>query len=992
MADRSAAPKKELRLALGLRGGVSLAVWIGGACAEIDELRRSTADGDGFWAELLGPSPYDRVVVDVMAGASAGGINGVVFSAAIHHGFEMSGMYDIWLEVGRIDTLRRDTPPWLSLLDGDGLFIPVLESRIRRIAATAGATAPEDLPPRPSALDLQLVTTLVEPVERPLPSPSDEQLIERRHTSRFHFRYDPGAAVPRDDLSGADATWRLAVAARATSSFPGAFEGSTVRSTRPAAFGTPAPLQPGPLADCRGVFSEGRGRDGATPTGSASAFDFVLTDGGIVDNIPLDKAIDAIVRAPADRATQRVLVYLHPTGPAPATAPGTAAPTDHDRRRQTSAVARGIVGARVQGESIAGDIADLDAHNSAVNLARSLRRATLDQLTSSTSTSIGTAAIAAARQAWPSYRAQRGAAESDELAQLLADPLTVLGDDPFPYAGDGATDDDRWRAPQARWTDEARNGLRGVASTAGHDALDAGFGPALLGAGVDAWYRVIGLLIEWARAIEPAGAGGGGTKARLYRLRSLVSEASRLQKLAWVVGAGLLEGDDPGPWVAGVRSFAERLLWVPSAVAEDAAGGADASGFLAEGCRRLQLLADGAAGHHALWALTVGTEAWGYVAAPPDGAGEPRSLDPAAGTTGLVDLGDVVARHVLDAVEDLRAAAAPLEWHQVNEPARLVHLVLARPGELATLDLLAALEVLCFPEYLLGSPGGDPIEFRRISAAAPTPLAPWFEALHRASIGVDPVRAICHIAPAMKLAGNELANFSAFLHETWRDNDWLWGRLDAVPTLVDLLLGGRADVDDAQRWALIGQRQRQIIAEHFKVQADQVDARVRDYRVGLETLNVPGHGDLPVTLSAMVSVAANVLKHNVPAPANAVAGPFGTAGRRVIARWLTPRGWPPSGSGGTAAAARPGPGRSRLPMIVAGLALVFAVAVTVAVIAADSIASLVVGAVIGIVAGPGLLAVVLWRHFGKVPTPPPRPSGAAAPGAAPRNGVHAASE
>jgi hypothetical protein len=27
----------ELRLALGMRGGVSLAVWIGGACAEIDD-------------------------------------------------------------------------------------------------------------------------------------------------------------------------------------------------------------------------------------------------------------------------------------------------------------------------------------------------------------------------------------------------------------------------------------------------------------------------------------------------------------------------------------------------------------------------------------------------------------------------------------------------------------------------------------------------------------------------------------------------------------------------------------------------------------------------------------------------------------------------------------------------------------------------------------------------------------------------------------------
>jgi hypothetical protein len=39
--------KRELRLALGMRGGVSLAIWIGGACSEIDRVRRAdTGRGD----------------------------------------------------------------------------------------------------------------------------------------------------------------------------------------------------------------------------------------------------------------------------------------------------------------------------------------------------------------------------------------------------------------------------------------------------------------------------------------------------------------------------------------------------------------------------------------------------------------------------------------------------------------------------------------------------------------------------------------------------------------------------------------------------------------------------------------------------------------------------------------------------------------------------------------------------------------------------------
>jgi hypothetical protein len=38
-----------------------------------------------------------------------------------------------------------------------------------------------------------------------------------------------------------------------------------------------------------------------------------------------------------------------------------------------------------------------------------------------------------------------------------------------------------------------------------------------------------------------------------------------------------------------------------------------------------------------------------------------------------------------------------------------------------------------------------------------------------------------------KLAGNQLANFGAFLRARWRQNDWIWGRLDAARSLVDIL-------------------------------------------------------------------------------------------------------------------------------------------------------------------------------------------------------------
>ena len=99
--------RSELRLALGMRGGVSLAVWIGGACAEIDALRRATRDGDDLWSQVLAHSDHERVTVDVMAGASAGGLNGVLFAAAIRHGFPMEGLLGIWREVAAVQRLTR---------------------------------------------------------------------------------------------------------------------------------------------------------------------------------------------------------------------------------------------------------------------------------------------------------------------------------------------------------------------------------------------------------------------------------------------------------------------------------------------------------------------------------------------------------------------------------------------------------------------------------------------------------------------------------------------------------------------------------------------------------------------------------------------------------------------------------------------------------------------------------------------------------------------
>ncbi|HZB72394.1 MAG TPA: patatin-like phospholipase family protein, partial [Acidimicrobiales bacterium] len=274
----------ELRLALAMRGGVSLAVWIGGSCAEIDELRR----GAGFWGPLTEAAGYSAVVVDVMAGASAGGLNAVLFGASIRNGFPMKGLLDIWKRVASVDRLRRTEEPWLSLFDGDAAFLGVIRHHLRE--QIARHPDPRD----PGYVDVQLSATLVEPLQVPAPSPEDERLWRARSSARFHFRHDTVTGIPRADFDpDPSTTARLALAARATSSFPGAFEPAVVRSTRPEAFGEGArPSSAEDLVDCRGVFSEARGR--TTSSDAVVPEDFVVADGGIVDNIPLGKALEAV--------------------------------------------------------------------------------------------------------------------------------------------------------------------------------------------------------------------------------------------------------------------------------------------------------------------------------------------------------------------------------------------------------------------------------------------------------------------------------------------------------------------------------------------------------------------------------------------------------------------------------------------------------------------------------------------------------------------------
>ena len=768
----------ELRLALAMRGGVSLAVWIGGAISEIDLARRAGAGDDdepGFWSQVIGASRYDEVVVDVLAGASAGGLNGVLYAASQVYDFRYGAMRQIWLDLGSTEGLVRRQGPWPSLMKGDEFFLAKVHDRL--VSQTGQPARPCSAPPR---LDLLLSATAIEPIERPLPSPVDESLVERRFSSGFRFRQPEDAWLPTDFPPPAtegfeDALWRLAIAARSTSSYPGAFEGALVRSSRRACFASPGAAGDGSAVDLDGAFLDR----------SSRPVPFVVADGGILDNIPISRALEAVAAAPASGPTERVVVYLQPGAPSPAAE--AIARKDQDRRSAV-AVVRGTIASRVAGETINPDIAALEAYNESVKRAAALRTGSLGAISPGD-------LVAAATGQLASYRLARAAEEAGRVVALLRDPVTVLGEDPFPdQLGGAPVTDGQWRSPTAGWPATVREQLLAQLAAVIGERLGGTVADVLTGTGDPRpLLRVTGLLIEWARDLEqlncpPATAA----KAQLYRVRSFAEEVlDRTRRLGWVVHA--VEATDPVAFAGTAHDVLGRLTKVPQVLCEQvcASLGDGTDGGLA--AARLELL---------------------------------RRLDGVAAPAGAVDLLEAMTARLVEVAEKLRLATLDVPGGGAGS---------LLDGQLrpvpVTAAVLGALEVVCLPEAVLGLPGRRRIDFHRLSSANRTPLAPHFLALlaEGEAAGLRWDRAAPEGSPPaglhvnLKLAGNELANFSAFLLAQWRANDWLWGRLDAVPTLIDLLVRAEDLVGDHRDAAALVETVHQLVVPAGHRWADDLE-------------------------------------------------------------------------------------------------------------------------------------------------------------------------
>jgi len=366
---------KEVRFAVVMYGGVSLAIYINGIAQELLRLVRSTSssheDGSGgrnpvpaeelkgtervyrrlscllsdpqllknFRASLdnnpASPKPdlvdqrltenivNTRFVIDVLSGTSAGGINAIFLAKALANDQNLDELKTLWITEGDIALLINDKQsvaglelsnqmPPQSLLNSRRMYLKLLTA-LQGMEASKKSTAGL-VSPHVDELDLFITTTDIEGLIYPLRL-SDTVVYERRHRNVFHFKYATPEATgsERNDFLSKNDPF-LAFAARCTSSFPFAFEPMRLCDINEVLDSFPAFDD----QDARKIaLDEWKTffKDNKDQlTGKEIEFhQRSYGDGGYLDNKPFSYATETLLRRDAPVVVDRKLIYIEPS-------------------------------------------------------------------------------------------------------------------------------------------------------------------------------------------------------------------------------------------------------------------------------------------------------------------------------------------------------------------------------------------------------------------------------------------------------------------------------------------------------------------------------------------------------------------------------------------------------------------------------------------------------------------------------------------------------
>jgi patatin-related protein len=355
--------EQEVRFAIVLYGGVSLAIYINGVVQEIRNLVRATS-GEPFSSdEEKGPIPvYRRLAsilergkiptcelpatdeqdhpirtrfkVDIISGTSAGGINGLFLAKSLANNVPMTSLQDLWFNEGAIEKLLNDKKSYTdanlnqpseteSLLNSSRMYLKLLNALDGMDSSDRGAVSRDGgISPLADEIDLFATTTDIEGIPVPIQL-FDNVVFERRYRNAYHLRFAGGE---RNDFQP-DNNPFLAFAARCTSSFPFAFQPmqlcsidnilkqSSIYSGKQYCRSESTRWQKYYTNYLHGVLG------GGTPF-TKRAFG----DGAYLNNAPFSFAVDTLVQRQSDVPVDRKLIYVEPSPDHPEEAPSQPGP------------------------------------------------------------------------------------------------------------------------------------------------------------------------------------------------------------------------------------------------------------------------------------------------------------------------------------------------------------------------------------------------------------------------------------------------------------------------------------------------------------------------------------------------------------------------------------------------------------------------------------------------------------------------------------------
>jgi patatin-related protein len=772
---KAAVLMREIRLGLVCYGGVSLAIYMHGVTKELYKLIRAARAFERAYEALAGQVPEDEdpdpwlagpakeqaqsadrydserayfaalaalaargvpltVTLDVIAGTSAGGINGVCLARSLAEGRSLDGFRNLWLEHAGIKELLAGHAlfPWgplklwsklaesairLAWHQDAGVLNGDLMSRLLYQALDGMERDGDPLIPADESLDLFVTTTNVYGYDTVIPtgaggiSHTDKSY---RQLLRFHYdKQPPGQVVARFSADFSDVP-ALAFAARATASFPGAFPPVSLGTFLGALDRLGVEPSQDTIRQIARHFVYGL-EYGATDTGQW------FMDGGILDNGPFDHVIDAIAAKRANGATAREIIYIEPD-PGPPPEPGPRAPDPEPTFVKTIWAARMTIPHHTPLVGVLGQLAAMNAAISEVGAIVEaqepdvLRLLDDDQLRGAVGYATVTAGAEQVRTmaqqlAGPLGYATYGRLRAQAVAEAFATNLAAALGFPaesnrasFMAAAFGA-----WARQQKAWREDAP------------DALEAQLGA------IDIPFRVRRAEFVLQGINELFADADPGRRSELATMKSkcwdLITELRSVQQRVAV------EILDQAMALFGPQALTqEGYLADPAAFAGTGPGGHDADlRRLYQACVQAVGQAGGVTGSsQGLWeTLTGQTQAW-----------------------------DSKVRAKLLA----RYVGFPI-WDALIFPV----ISLARLPQLKQIGVqrFSPLDATC-----LKAVDGD------------------------GKLKTD---------PCAKLDGTAISHFGAFFKRTWRENDYLWGRLDGAELALRLLgrQSGRPDGESA---------------------------------------------------------------------------------------------------------------------------------------------------------------------------------------------------